>query len=497
MKESEIENAPPEWQNIRIAYEMTNRLLSYKMIRSAEDDNVDYPTNTKIDPTNIDEKIHLTKAVEIPAFGSVIARGHTEATMMMGHRLKVMTQVPYPEDDANLPVGLYVLRSYTELHDGSQTAHVVLRNGTSRPIKLSRGRVVGRVVAANLVPDAEVTPAFMQKACEDDVGEEEKTPKLTIPERQKLLMEILEKDGGLDMLKDWPEKEATDARRLLMEFHHMFSLDKNEMGCTDTTEHVIKLTKSEPFKERFQRIAPPLVEEVREHIQEMLDGGAIRPSTSPWCNAVILVRKKDGTLRFCIDFCRLNERTEKDSFPMPRMIDTMETMVGAWIFSTMDLKSGFWQVKMAEESCPYTAFTVGSLGMYEFLRMPFGLCNALAMFQHLMQNCLGELNLTYALIYLDDVIVFSDTEEEHLKWLRAVLERFQEHGLKLKPSKCDFFKSEITYLGHQVSADGMKPGNENLKGIAKIVPADHYDGDTAFPQELLGSIGDSSKAMPK
>ena len=156
----------------------------------------------------------------------------------------------------------------------------------------------------------------------------------------------------------------------------MFSLDKNEMGCTDATEHVIKLTKSEPFKERFRRIAPPLVEEVREHIQEMLDGGAIRPSNSPWCNAIVLVRKKDGTLRFCIDFRRLNNRMEKDSFPMPKMVDTMETMVGARIFSTMDLKSGFWQVKMAEESRPYTAFTVGSLGVYEFLRMPFGLCNA-------------------------------------------------------------------------------------------------------------------------
>ena len=100
-----------------------------------------------------------------------------------------------------------------------------------------------------------------------------------------------------------------------MEYHNVFSLEKNEMGCTDATEHVIKLTKSEPFKERFQRIVPPLVKEVREHIQEMLDGGAIRPSNSPWCNAVILVRKKDGTLRFCIDFRRLNDWTEKDSVP--------------------------------------------------------------------------------------------------------------------------------------------------------------------------------------
>ena len=199
------------------------------------------------------------------------------------------------------------------------------------------------------------------------------------------------------------------------------------------------LLKSEPFKERFWRIAPPLMHEVCQHLQEMLDGGAIRPSTSPWCNAVMLVWKKDGTLRFCINFRRLNNRTEKDAHPLPRMPEIMETMVGARIFSCTDLKSGFWQVKMAEESRQYTAFTVGSLGVYEFLRMPFGLCNAPATFQRLMQNCLSELNLTYTLVYLDNVVVFLDTEKEHLKRLRAVLKRFQEHGLKLKPSKCNFF----------------------------------------------------------
>ena len=161
---------------------------------------------------------------------------------------------------------------------------------------------------------------------------------------------------------------------------------------------------------------------------------------------------------------------------MPKMIDTMETMVGARIFSTMDLKSGFWQVKMAEESRPYTAFTVGSLGVYEFLRMPFSLCNAPATFQRLMQNCLGELNLTYALIYLDDIVVFSDSEAEHVKCLGAVFERFQEHGLKLKPSKCNFFRKEINYLGHRVSADGMRPGTENMEGIAEMAPPTTYTG---------------------
>ena len=194
------------------------------------------------------------------------------------------------------------------------------------------------------------------------------------------------------------------------------------LGGTDTTKHVIELMKDEPFKERFRHIAPPLVDKVRQHIQEMLDGGAIRPSQSPWCNAVVLMRKKDGSLRFCIDFRRLNARTKKDTYPLPCMQETMEGMVGTRHFSCMDLKSGFWQVQMDEESRLYTAFTVGSMGVYEFLHMPYGLCNAPAMFQHLMQNCLGELNLTYALIYLDDVIVYSKTEEEHLVRLRTMLE---------------------------------------------------------------------------
>ena len=140
---------------------------------------------------------------------------------------------------------------------------------------------------------------------------------------------------------------------------------------------------------------------------------------------------------------------------------------------------------MDEESRQYTTFTVGSMGMYEFLHMPYGLYNAPVTFQHLMQNCLGELNLTYALIYLDDVIVYSKTEEEHLVCLRAVLERFMEHGLKLKLSKCNFFHTEISYLGHKVSRAGMEPGTDGLKGIAEIVPPATYTQVRKF----LGTMG--------
>ena len=133
----------------------------------------------------------------------------------------------------------------------------------------------------------------------------------------------------------------------------------------------------------------------------------------------------------------------------------------------------------------YTAFTVGSMGVYEFLRMPYGLCNAPATFQMLMQNCLGELNLTFALIYLDDVIVHSRTPEDHLTRLQAVFDCFAMHGLKLKPSKCHFFKDTITYLGHEISKDGMLPGDDNVHSIAELAPPSTFTGIRRF----LGATG--------
>ena len=228
------------------------------------------------------------------------------------------------------------------------------------------------------------------------------------------------------------------------------------MGHTNTTKHkiVLKDLDTPPFKERFHRIPPPQLDEVREHLKLMLDTGVIRPSNSPWCNAVVLVRKKDGAAHYL----------------------------------TFDMNSGFWQVPMDEESKQYTAFTLGSMGLYECESMPFGLCNAPPTFQRLMQNCLGELNLTYCLIYLDDVIVFSETPEtpeEHLRRMRVVFNRLREHGLKLKPSKCDVFKSEINYLAHHVSRKGVLPSKKNLESIAQCPPPDTYTKVKSF----VGLVG--------
>ena len=176
---------------------------------------------------------------------------------------------------------------------------------------------------------------------------------------------------------------------------------------------------------------------------------------------------------------------KKDSYLMPRGLETMESLVSTRYFCTMDLKSGFWQVKMSEESHQYTAFTVGSMDVYEFLRMPYGLCNAPATFQHLMQNCLGELNLQFTLIYLDNVIIYSRTQEDHLTCLQAVLDCFTHHRLKLKRSKCHFFKEKITYLGHEISAKGMLPGQEGIQKIANMGPSTTVTGIRKF----VGAVG--------
>ena len=174
-----------------------------------------------------------------------------------------------------------------------------------------------------------------------------------------------------------------------------------------------------------------MVEEVRNHLKEMLESDTIRPSQSAWCNAMVLVWKKDRGLHFCIDFCCQNTCMKKESYPLPRIQEALESLVGAGHFSCLDLKSRFWQIKMEDASKQYTTFTVGNLGFSKCNQMPFGICNTPATFQWLLQNCMGELNLTYCLIYLDDLIVFSQIVEEHLHQLHVIFNQLWEYNLKL------------------------------------------------------------------
>ena len=201
--------------------------------------------------------------------------------------------------------------------------------------------------------------------------------------RRKILFKKLELSG----LKSWTEENKERALNLLAEYHDIFALEDGEMGCTEATEHKIEVTDPKHFKERPRNISSGLLEEVKDHLDHMLDVGAIKPGKSAWINAVVLVQKKDGELRFCIDFQRLNAQTQKDAFPLPQIHEAIDALSGSKYYMTVDLLSRFWQTPMEESSKQYMAFTVGTLGFFQCERMPFGLCNAPATFQRLMTNC--------------------------------------------------------------------------------------------------------------
>ena len=187
-------------------------------------------------------------------------------------------------------------------------------------------------------------------------------------------------------------------------------------------------------------------------------------SDSSWASPIVLIKKKDGKTRFCIDFRKLNDVTRKDAQPLPRIDETLYAMGGACYFSTLDLASGYWQVERDPKDKEKTAF-VTPYGLYQFNVMPFGLCNAPATFQQLMEQVLAGLHWSVCLVYLDDIIVFSSTVDRHLEILREVLTRLRSAGLKIKPSKCHMLQTSVHYLGHVISARGIETDPGKIKCI--------------------------------
>ncbi|KAL0153780.1 hypothetical protein M9458_050896, partial [Cirrhinus mrigala] len=218
--------------------------------------------------------------------------------------------------------------------------------------------------------------------------------------------------------------------------------------------------------QRFRRIPPSEYEVVKAHINQLLETQVIRESCSPYASPIVLVKKKDGSLRMCVDYRRLNSKTRKDAFPLPRIEETLDSLAGARWFSTMDLASGYNQVPVAEGDKSKTAFCT-PFGLFEWNRMPFGLCNAPSTFQHLMERLFGDQQCQSLLLYLDDIIVFSSSVDQHLARLEVVLSRLQREGLKAKLSKCAFFKKEVHYLGHVISSEGVSTDPGKVEAVAQ------------------------------
>ena len=228
-------------------------------------------------------------------------------------------------------------------------------------------------------------------------------------------------------------------------------------------EHKIHTGDSPPIRQLQLRIPFAVRGEITRMVQEMLKDGVIQESASPWVSPAVLVKKKDGTLRFCVDYRQLNAVTHKDTFPLPRIDDLLDQMQGKKVFSTLDAKQGYWQIKVQEESKEKTNFVTFE-GLYEFRVMPFGLCNAPSTFQRLMQRILQGLGSFCS----DDILVFSESVEEHLVHLSQIFRRIESFGLKLHQKKCSLGHAEVLFLGHVVSAKGIHPNPAKIRAVKEF-----------------------------
>ena len=209
---------------------------------------------------------------------------------------------------------------------------------------------------------------------------------------------------------------------------------------------------------------------INDEVDKMIEDNIIRPSGSPWSSPVVIARKKDGKPRFCVDFRCLNKVSRKDAYPLPQMQSILDKLRGAKILSTIDLKNGYWQIELTEESKPLTAFTVPGRGLYEFNVMPFGLHTAPATFQRLLDRIITPEMAPNAFAYLDDIIIVTENYDEHKKVLKTVFEKLREARLKPNPEKCQFGRARLTYLGHVVDAQGIRTDPEKIKAISAIPP---------------------------
>lgn len=263
---------------------------------------------------------------------------------------------------------------------------------------------------------------------------------------------------------DLSDVQIATVKCMLEKRRAAISLHKHDLGKTSTARHVIDVQGNPPCKQRYRRFQGPLRHEIEEELRKLQDRDIIERSNSPWSSPLVPIRKKDGNLRLCVDYRALNSVTKRDSFPLPNMIDALANLNNTYYFSTFDLMQGFYQMEMDEASKEFTAFSTGD-SHWQWKRMPFGLTNSPSSFMQLMALVLAGIPWSIAISYIDDVIITGSTFEDHLANCDLVLSRFEEHGLKVRPDKCSLFRSEVTYLGHTVGRDGVRPDRRNVQAI--------------------------------
>lgn len=287
---------------------------------------------------------------------------------------------------------------------------------------------------------------------------------------------------------------------LLQDYRDCFATNLNEIGCVKDVEMHIELLDNRPVVYRPYRLSHLEREKVRETIDELLRNDIIQESSSSYSSPILMVKKKTGEQRLCVDFRALNNKTCKDRFPLPIIDDQISNLSGNTYFTTLDLASGYYQVPMAKDSQHLTGFVTPD-GHYEFKRMPFGLANAPAVFQRMINKILGNKRFEYALAYLDDVLIPSKNADEMFQRLEDVLKLFRQFGLTLKLSKCRFFTTKVEYLGYEVSSEGIQPGKAKVAAVEEFpTPRNIHEvrqflGLTGYYRKFIQGYGEIARPL--
>ena len=321
-------------------------------------------------------------------------------------------------------------------------------------------------------------------------------------ENEKDLPEYL-RDLFIRSSSNLNESEKIELKTLLTNYQDVFAKSSDDLGLTDKIEHKIPVKEGTvPIKQPVRRIPAVKREIERTEIQKMVDRKIIEPSVSPWCSNLVIVTRKDKAPRICVDYRKVNETLKKDSYPLPRMDDCIDSLTGMSFFSTMDLCSGYWQIGIAPEDREITAFAT-SMGLYQFVRMPFGMAVGPSVFCRLMGEVLRGMQWTECIAYMDDIVVPSKSVTDNLVRLEHVFQRLRDAKLKLKPSKCHFLQRSIRFLGHIVSEQGVKTDPEKVKAIQEwttpknVKQVRSFVGLAAYYKKFIEGFSEIAKPLYK
>lgn len=347
-----------------------------------------------------------------------------------------------PADEPRFPDQLLVrpeLQAATVVN--SRRITVLVNNNSTKEITLTRGMPIAHLFPVDVLPTPTVNKEIDLKS-------------------SKTVTQSSFDFGTSTVPKKWKDRLV----RKMLERSDVFSTHEFDVGCSKSTQHEIKTTEDKPFRERSRRLPPADLEALRQHLSDLKEAGVITESRSPYASPIVVVRKKNGKIRMCVDYRTLNRRTIPDQYTVPKIEDALACLNGSKWFSVLDLRSGYYQVPMNETDKEKTAF-ICPLGFYQFERMPQGVSGAPATFQRIMERTVGDMNLLEVLVYLDDLIVFGATLEEHEQRLLKVLDRLKEEGLKLSLDKCQFCQPSVSYVGHIVSQDGVSTDPKKTEAV--------------------------------